>query len=102
MSDRRLFCATKFGSGSDASRGPEGLSLLGCELLLAAEPTTWCICTSFVGPTPKTSPVESVEITCGEPTPDASWGVLGGLVLSTDLLSLWTLFLSVMGPIPVA
>ena len=68
MSDRKLLWAVKFGSGFEVSlntdMGPIESptdpanasldSLLGCELLLAAEPTMGSIGTTAMGPTPKT------------------------------------------------
>ena len=78
--DRRLVCAISLGSGPDAwgSKGPDGWTLIGWELLLAAEPTTGSTRVSCMGPTPETSLIKWVGITDGEPTPVASWGGLGG------------------------
>ena len=86
MSDRRLFWAIVFGSGFDVSldtdMGPIESptdsvtasmdSLLGRELLLAAEPTMWSLCTTSTGPTPKVSTVASFRESFVGPNPDAS------------------------------
>ena len=98
MSDRKLFWAVIFGSGFEVSlntdMGPiesptdsEAASLdslLGRELLLAAEPTMGSLGTTSLGPTPKTSTDGSFGVSFVGHVPGASGEIRVVLVCSSD------------------